>query len=95
MAISTAGQLLIIEGKGAIIVLAYALSQKTASRVNCAYAFPFAFTSTSEGHMLWYHENNLQVNLTRVEEKKCKSITMYSYCKIYIADQRMHSYEHP
>jgi len=45
--------------------------------------------------MLWYHENNLQVNLTRVEEKKCKSITMYSYCKIYIADQRIHSYEHP
>jgi len=93
MAISTAGQL-IIEGKGAIIVLAYALSQKTASRVNSAYAFPFAFTSTSEGHMLWYHENNnLQVNLTR--RKKMQKHNHDSYCKIYIADQRIHSYEHP
>jgi hypothetical protein len=58
---------------------------KDASRVNSAYAFPFAilsfffetfilsFTSASEGHMLWYHENNLQVNLTREEEKNAKA----------------------
>jgi hypothetical protein len=59
--VSTAGQLLITEGKGARIVLSIR-----------PFAFPVVFTSTSERHMLRYHDNNLQVNSAREKAKTQK-----------------------